>query len=335
MKKSILAVVLSIAMLVTCALPAFAEEAKWTWADDGYTVAQWYAPVVDAGTINVDGQLDDAYLNATKIESFEDDEPYFRGGVYEPLAGDADAAKFVAYITVDTTGMYVWAEIIDKTMFETTNTNGNDGDCFQIYFDWTPEEYMHPTPEARAEMEAAGNKWSDSTYKNTYGSGLASMQYLGWLSGDYNGVVGGSAGFAPHDQIGENFEGIKYAATKGENKWTCEYFVPWRDADQKAAIAAGELFHCSIGFQACDDADIDDTCSPGTEENCYIKFDQIKGLGLSYWADYSMLADVVWTGTTPPPPPHNPGTSDSVIAIVAALAVAGAGLAFFSKKREG
>ena len=331
MKKSILAVVLSIAMLVTCVLPAFAEEEAWTWADDGYTVAQHYAPIVAAGTIKVDGQLDDAYLNATKVESFKDAEPYFRGGAYEPIK-DAGKGDFFAYIVVDNTGMYIYADIVDTTLFETTNGNGNDGDCFQIYFDWTPADNMHPTPEARAEMEAAGNTWDYGTYKSTYGSGLASMQYLGWLSGDYNGVVGGSAGFAPHDQIGENFEGIQYVAAKKDGGWVCEWFVPWRDADQKAAIDAGEQFHCSIGFQSCDDADIDDTCTPGVEENCAIKFDQIKDLGLSYWADYSMLADVVWTNDAPPI--INPPTSDSVIAVVAAIAVAGAGVALFAKKRE-
>ena len=197
---------------------------------------------------------------------------------------------------------------------------------------------MHPTPENR---EAAGGKdWDYSTYKSTYGSGLAGMQYLGWLSGDYNGVVGGSAGFAPHDQIGENFEGIQYVANKKDGGWVCEWFVPWRDADQKAAIDAGKQFHCSIGFQSCDDADIDDTCTPGTEQNTSIRFCQRKELGLSYWADYSMLSDVVFGDATDGPivddkPGENPDTSDSVIAVVAAIAVAGAGLAFFSRKREG
>ena len=132
MKKSILAVVLSAVMLVTCVLPAFADEAKWTWADDGYTVAQYYTPIVETDSIKIDAELDAGYLNATKIESFVDENPYYRDpdGVYAPVK-DISKGEFVAYIVVDTNGLYVFATIDDLTCFENLNTNANDGDCFQ------------------------------------------------------------------------------------------------------------------------------------------------------------------------------------------------------------
>ena len=105
-------------------------------------------------------------------------------------------------------------------------------------------------------------------------------------------------------------------------------------------VANGEQFHCGIGFQACDDADIDDTCTPGTEENNFIKFDQRKELGLSYWADYSMLADVMWGEypkgywATGADETVTVDTADTIVAVVAALAVAGAGVVLFSRKKE-
>ena len=338
MKKSIIAIVLAVATLVTFIVPASA----WSWKDDAqFEVAQHNAPIVEDGAITVDGDLDALYTTGTKIVSYPDEDPYFRGGAYEAIKEDGDGS-FEAYIAVDTTGLYVWAQINDTTIFETTNTNGNDGDCFQIYFDWCTPDIAHPRPKQLYDAYVLdGVGWAYGPYKSSYG--VSGLQYIGWLSADYNGVLSSSAGFNPHSSLGPDAtDAVVYAAKLVDGGWSCEFFVPWRDDEQKEMVANGEQFHCGIGFQSCDDADIDNLCTPDKEENNFITFDQRRELGLSYWADYSMLADVIWgeypagywTNGVEVPEEEEVSTADTVIAIVAALVVAGAGVVLFSKKRE-
>ena len=126
--------------------------------------------------------------------------------------------------------------------------------------------------------------------------------------------------------------------------WKLETFIPWRDDAQKEAIARGEQFHCSIGFQYSDDADIDDMVSPGKEVDAGAHYDRRADIGLNYWNCYSALADLIWGeypegyfdivsgGTSEPGDVID--TSDAVIAVVASLAIAGAGVVIFSKKRK-
>ena len=337
MKKSIIAIVLAVATLVTFIIPASA----WTWAVDGqFEVAQHKTAIVDDGAITVDGVQDDAYLGAAKIEAFPDADPYFRGGAYDGLQA-AGTADFYAYCAVDTTGLYVFASIEDTTIFASTNTDGNDGDCFQIYLDWCPPEYAHPQPEVmRQKYEFDGKGWDGSTYHNDYG--ISGLQLTGWLSADYNGVISSSRGFSPHTGLGElGTDPVVYVAKLIEGGWACEWFIPWGTPEQKEAVKNKEQFHCSIGFQSCDDTDLDDSKTPAKEENTHIRFDQRRELGLSYWANYAMLADLIWgeypEGYWPviaPAEGEKVDTSDSIVAVVAALAVAGAGVVLFSKKKE-
>jgi len=337
MKKSIIAIVLAVATLVTFIIPASA----WSWKEDAkFEVAAHTAAKVADGTIKLDAELDSAYLAGTKIESYPDENPYFRGGAYAPIKGNGDAT-FYAYIAVDTTGMWVFSEIKDTTIFAETNTNGNDGDCMQLYFDWCTPDIVHPRPAELTEMyELDGSGWAYGPYKSTYG--VSGLQYIGWVSADYNGALTGSAGFSPTTSLGPDAtDAVGYEAKLVDGGWACEFFIPWRDQEQKDMVAAGEQFHCGIGFQACDDADIEDTCTPGVEENCNIMFDQRNELGLSYWADYSMLADVMWGEYADDYFIPVGGseeivvdTADTIVAVVAALAVAGAGVVLFSRKKE-
>lgn len=338
MKKSIIAIVLAVATLVTFIIPA---SAAWSWKDDAkFEVAAHTAAKVADGTIKLDAELDSAYLAGTKIESYPDEDPYFRGGSYEAIKGTGDGS-FYAYIAVDTTGMWVFAEIKDTTIFAETNTNGNDGDCMQLYFDWCTPDIAHPRPATLYEMyELDGAGWAYGPYKSTYG--VSGLQYLGWVSADYNGTLTGSAGFSPTTSLGpEATDAVGYEAKLVDGGWACEFFIPWRDDEQKDMVAAGQQFHCGIGFQSCDDCDIDNVCTPDTEQNCYIKFDQRKELGLSYWADYSMLADVMWGEYAADYWQTGEGggditvdTADTIVAVVAAIAVAGAGVVLFSRKKE-
>ena len=341
MKKTIIAIVVAIATLITCILPA----AAWSWADDGeYEVASYSVPIVEEGAIEIDVELDAEYLQGTKISNFDDEEPYKRGG-YGGVWDDADGT-FFAYIAVDVNGMYIYAEINDHTIFETTNSDANDGDMFQIYFDWCTPDIAHPLPEARyLDYVENGNVWDpQSNYKSLYTVG--GLQYLGWISCDYYGVVTASGGFNPYTALGpEATDSALCEAKLIDGGWACEWFIPWRDDEQKTMIANGEQFHCGIGFQSCDDSDLEDLCTPGKEQSVGIMFDQRKELGLSYYADYSMLADVMWAdsypegywegtytpGGTDEEPPES---SDTIFAVVAALVVAGAGVVVFARKKK-
>ena len=308
MSSAVLAFVMVFVMLPSFSLPTFA----WTWKDDGkFEVAAYNVPILGDGAIWVDADLDAKYLFGTKITSYPDEEPFFRDGEYSPLK-DFGKGDFIAYVAVDTMGIYVYAEIEDSTIFETTDTNGNTGDCFQIYFDWCTPEILHPSPAELYEMYLLdGVGWNAASYKAQYN--VNGLQYIGWLSADYNGVVTSSGGFNPHYALGPGAnDAVVYAAKLIEGGWACEWFVPWRDQKQKDMIANGEQFHCGIGFMAGDDADIGDTCTPGIEENCCLKFDQRKEMGLSYWADYSMLADLVFVSSCTSESGHNYETYETV-----------------------
>ena len=338
MKKTLLITFVIAVMLLNFIIPAYA----WNWYEDAKCeVAEYGVYVAEEGEIKIDGERDEAYLKSTKIESYEDESPYFRHSKYYDEYKDITKGQFVAYVVIDTLGMYIYAEIEDVTIFEELDDNGNTGDCFQIYFDWCPPDIVHPSPRELYEMyELDGSGWAYGPYKSTYG--VSGLQYLGWVSGDYNGALTGSAGFSPTTSLGPDAtDAVGYEAKTVEGGWVCEFFIPWRDQEQKDMVAAGEQFHCGIGFQACDDADIEDTCTPGKEENCYIKFDQRRELGLSYWADYSMLADVMWGEYADDYFIPVGGseeivvdTADTIVAVVAALAVAGAGVVLFSRKKE-
>ena len=337
MKKTLLIIFLVIVMLVYFIIPV----AAWSWKTDGkFEVASYDVPIVEEGTIKVDVELEPEYRNGTKIVSYPDETPYLRNKAKYGSVHDEANANFFAYIAVDTTGMFIYAEIEDTTIFENTNDKGNDGDCLQIYFDWCTEDIVHPEPHVLYYLyELDGIGWNSGSYKSTYTVG--GLQYLGWLSADYNGAISAMGGFSPHTGLGPDAtDSVVYEAKLIDGGWACEWFIPWRDQEQKDMIYKGEQFHCGIGFQACDDSDIDNVCSPDLEENVAIKFDQRREMGLSYYAYYDMLADVRW-GEYPDiidvwpihPDPIEGNTSDSMVAVVASLVVAGAGVALFSKKK--
>lgn len=291
MKRKLLTIILTAAViaeaLTILTLPAFA----WSWKDNGkFEVAEHRAPIVESGSIVLDARLDDAYICGNKIEGYPDDAPYRRpdyNTVYDLARGD-----FIAYIAVDTNGLYVYAEIEDETIFPSTNSNGNDGDCFQIYLDWCPEGVVHPSSEELYSMYQNGSAWNYEAYKKNY----AKNQHLGWLSGDYYGVYCGWGGFSSVNAMGPNKnEKVIYKTRFTNDGWACEWFIPWRDQAQKNAVSNGDQFHIGIGFQSSDDSDINNTVTPNVEENVGIVYDQRREIGGSYWANYSMLADLVLT----------------------------------------
>ena len=345
MKKSIIAIVLAIATLVTFIIPASA----WTWEEDGkFEVPSYDVSIVDEGTIVIDGKMETAYTDSQKIVSNEE-HPYKRYG-YEAIWGDIKAS-FFAYVVVDVNGMYIYAEIEDSTMFDTLDTNAQSGDRFQIFFDWCPAEMMHPTSEKMyADYLLDGTKFEPSVDEYSISSSYLSMwgskgdQFLGNISYDYKDTMYGTWGFGPAQALGiEGDKAVDFVTGETSNGWKLETFIPWRDDTQKEAIAAGQQFHCGIGFQCSDDADVDDMVSPGVELEAGSKYDQRYEVGMNYYNNYGSLADLRW-GEYPEGYFNVAGgsdeagdiidTSDAIIAVVASLAVAGAGVVLFSRKRK-
>ena len=262
-------------MLVLLVVPSSA----WAWDADGkYQVATYNAAIVKDGAITLDGVLDHSYLFGTRIVSYINYPPYIRGG-YSAVA-DAARGNFYAYVAVDTKGMYIFCEVEDITIFPSTNSNANDGDMVNIYFDWVD---THPSPENRT------SDWSASDYlKNNSGT-----QMLGWLSADYYGKISGSRGFGSYTKFGPNKNQSAVCKTKiVDGGWTLEWFIPWRDKAQSAAVAKGESIPLGIGFEIGDDSDIKNEVTPDKEQNVAITHDQRKELGLGYYSDYSKLAQI-------------------------------------------
>ena len=292
MKRKTLTFILTVAMLLQTVALITVPAAAWSWRSDGkFVVPSYNAPIVDDGAIKVDVKLESAYLDGTKITSYPDEEPYKRNG-YESVQDDAKA-DFFAYVAADTKGMYIYAEIEDSTIFPVTNVNGNDGDFFQIYLDWCTDDIKHPTPAQMYSLYNAGTPWDYASYKRLYT--VNGLQYLGWISADYHGVISTMGGFAPYDKLGKDSRTpIVYDCAFTDTGWACEWFIPWRDLEQEDSIRSGKTFHCSLGFQACDDSDINDTVTPGIEQDVGIRYDVRKETGLSYYADYSRLSDIVF-----------------------------------------
>ena len=108
-------------------------------------------------------------------------------------------------------------------------------------------------------------------------------------------------------------------------------------------IQAKKQFNCNIGFQSCDDSYTkEQAMDPAydrirdeviVEKNTTLLFDQVPDHGLAYWWNYELLSVLQFNygegGEDP-----NPPTSDATVAIVAALVVAGAGLAVLTMKKK-
>ena len=336
MKKSIIAIVLAVATLVTFIIPASA----WSWKEEGeWQVATYWIPIAKDGEIKVDAELEAKYLEGDKVESYPDETPYRRSG-YEAVWDAADA-NFFSYCAVDTTGLYIYFEIKDTTIFETLDADANTGDMMQFYLDWTTPDIMHPSHDQMNNLyKLDGTGFDMASYRTMYG--VSGLQYLGWFSFDYKNVIASAWGFGPHTALGpEATDSITVASKLIEGGWAGECHVPWRDEEQKQQIADGLQFHCGLGWQSADDTDIDSLVDE-KEMSVGITFDQRREIGLSYYAWYPSVGDLRWsetwaegyeTGSTGDTS-ETVDTADTVIAVVAALAVAGTGVVLFAKKRE-
>ncbi len=327
MKKTLLAMLVCVAMLAVVAFPVFAAEPT-EWVIPTYTV-----PTVNDNEVVVDGVMDEAYFKGQKIEGNTDEQRYDRnnGQDGEAISDEVKArsdGSFTTYMLASEKGLYVYAEINDTTMKPgKLDSDSETGDAFQIYLDWVPDEFKHPEPADRGNFQ-------DSAYKSQYAQSAAGQMFMGWLMIDYDNNLKGNFGFANPKSLGVEAAAKVNDANDG---WSCELFIPWREEFEGIDVPGGmagqfkakKQFNCDIGFQSCDDAYLEG--ERDFEQNTSIYFDQLAGQGLSYYSTYSVLSHIrfAYDGEDPVPP-----TSDATIAIVAALVVAGAGLAALTLKKK-
>ena len=313
MKNPTLLILVSIILLLNFTLPAFADD-----KDDKYEmveITQYNIAIVEKGTITVDGVLDESYLGSTKITHYDDEE--VTSTLKDDTYIDLTDGRFFAYVVVDTEGMYIYAEIEDKTMYNTASQDGAI-DQLIIYLDFYSYADMHP--QVGNYVYKHNNAWSDQfSYFEYFGD---VRRYRGSVWIDYNDVAKGSYGFhLAQPQM--DFCQYKAAKRADETGWIAELFIPWLMDEQGEAIARGEQFHCSIGFHVTD-------AVTGDSKSYVIRCESPIEIGKSYNVNPSLLSDLIW-GERPDPTPE---TSDTAIAVISALIISGAGVVIFSRKKR-
>lgn len=162
MKKQIISIVLAVSMLATMftafMLPAFAA------SDRMYDVAMTQEKIA------VDGEMDEIYLESTKITSV-------------PIHGDKTTGlEFEAYVVADYTGFYVWTNIIGEKTY--VNTTGHK-DYLQIYYNMS--EKGKQTDIGYFQIDYNENLWcrnSTSAYESKAPEGASYEAFktdTGWV----------------------------------------------------------------------------------------------------------------------------------------------------------
>jgi len=114
MNKRLISVLLAAVMLVAIIPSAFITNAAAADPESIKTVAS-------AESIELDGELDDAYKHSQKIVP----------NTWH--TGTASTVYFEAYTVLTVRGIYIWAEIKDETLDKSAGTSAGSGDKFQIY----------------------------------------------------------------------------------------------------------------------------------------------------------------------------------------------------------
>ena len=129
-----------------------------------------------------------------------------------------------AWVTNSKAGLYIYAEVDDKTPFGDTNNDGDDGDKFQAYVDFV-RDY-------RTSGLTAGD------YKKT---GTAGSQRLGWVNVTPDGNIWGGWGFSGVD-------GLASKVVITETGYTLEMFIPWNveTLPEDGMIGLSLCFHDDI-----------------------------------------------------------------------------------------
>ena len=173
--------------------------------------------VVDSMLAVIDGEMDDIYAEATKKNvkvPRENNQPAGYNGL-----------GATAYITNDKAGLYIYAEILDKTITGNTNATVDDEDVFKIYLDYARS--FEETGLFGLEYRA------DEGKKGSLG--------LGWVGVTPDGTVGAGYGF-------NGVDSIIGAAKEIEGGYAVEMFIPL----SVAKIVDGTI---GYGFQNVNDND--------------------------------------------------------------------------------
>lgn len=254
---------------------AYSRTGWWTPGNRYFTplvyttyVAPTTSMYVTSDHIELDGKLDDVYLNSFKIADYDDTNNYW--------SSSKRHIKFEAYPIATPEGLYIWVETDDSTMNNIKDSNANTGDYIQIYLDWTETYRSH---------EITGKTGGDY-HNNEYA-------YLGWYSFDYNGCI------SYNYDVGALRSGVKSVVVKyGNPNWNgtdtktqyigyaIEVFIPWNDTMKDLIGAHREDLHMGLGVQVTDDENYDD----GKEDRTSIAYCSTNGE--YYWSNYEYLPNV-------------------------------------------
>ena len=159
-----------------------------------------------------------------------------------------------AWLSQDSTGLYVLVDVIDKNVFNNTDNSVTDGDRVQIYLDYANNH---------TEKKLAG-----TDYRATYNKG----GYLGYITVSPDGAVYSSYSFA-------NLTGIKTATRKTNSGYAVEVYIPFNSATSETI---------GIGFEIHNDTD-GKLSAEGKHNREAIFYDTANGS--VYWSTYDILPD--------------------------------------------
>lgn len=175
--------------------------------------------VVENMLATIDGEMDDIYADASK-KNVKVPKALNQPAGYNGLGA-------TAYIINDKAGLYIYAEVLDKTVTADTNDMVDDEDVFKIYLDYVRsfEETALFGLEYRA---SEGSKGSLG---------------LGWVGVTPDGKVGTGYGFSGVDTV-------LGAAKQIEGGYAVEMFIPLATSKIKDATI-GYGFQCVNDTDAC------------------------------------------------------------------------------------
>ena len=231
-----------------------------------------YIVYTSTDPVVLDGEMDDVYLNSTKVDTFGG----YRWGSNDEMKKGTLSNSY-AYTVATTDGIYMFIHVDDKTM--NNKTGSGDGDGVEVYMDWTPDDLAH-------DDLTSGNSGDD--YRS------ATHSVTGAISADYNGNLSGNRGFqyvtkASGDVAVHKIENPEWDGEDIQTQYigyNLEIFVPFT-GEMKAAVATQGNYHFGLGFQLNNDTTYD-----GTNNRQSIHYDT--GAGDSYYIGYEKLPNAAF-----------------------------------------
>ena len=223
--------------------------------------------------IEMDGKIDDAYLNSTMIK---------KQSTWKSSATDND---WWMYPVATLDGVYFVGHVDDPTMNNVKNTDPANGEMFQIYLDWSAPDFAHTNPRVTFDKSA------------TRGYNGVTGTWMGWFQFDYEGYLTGAfdtdnTWLSDADLVINKITNPIWNGIDGsKNQYTgydFELFIPYTNYMKNVVAIQSSEYHFSLGVQVNDDCTYD-----GKEDRNSITFDNTNlNTGLGYYAHFENLPEV-------------------------------------------